>query len=156
MNEVQLHMKHSVFGNRNDVEYVTEGSAGIENTGIHPFIYNFCKLYHFIISQLNYIFHFLYKKNFMYLPVTFLFFAFLKSHQLSTVAGSSSKTSLLTDCDRPVIFPDGFLDRGLLSPDACLDLEPSVDELEWRRLSCFSIASGWRQTITGHIEWCTR
>ena len=41
MNEVQLHMKHSVFGNRNDVEYVTEGFAGIENTGIHPFIYNF-------------------------------------------------------------------------------------------------------------------
>ena len=36
MNEVQLHKKHSVFGNRNGVEYVTEGFAGIENTGIHP------------------------------------------------------------------------------------------------------------------------
>ena len=50
MNKVQLQKKQSVFGKRIDVEYVTEGFAGIENTGIHPFINHFKNLYPFITS----------------------------------------------------------------------------------------------------------
>ena len=76
MNEVQLHMKHSVFGNRNDVEYVTEGSAGIENTGIHPFIYNFCKIVPFHYKSIKLHFSFPLQKKFHVFSCYFSLFCF--------------------------------------------------------------------------------